>query len=201
MWKTARLITAASLLGITAAASFGGMAHAATNGGNLSTATLTGGSLAITGAAPGNFTGTLTGASQNLYSTLAGYTATDPTGSGSGWHLQIQASQFATTAPVHSLPVASLYMAAPTVACNVNTTPCTGVSAAPTVSITGEANALDNGAVALASTAVNTGMGAYDFTPADFAGQTGSQLKLVVPVGTYAGSYTSTLTVSIISAP
>jgi hypothetical protein len=44
----------------------------------------------------------------------------------------------------------------------------------------------------LASAAVDTGMGAYDLTPT---------FQLLVPAGTYAGAYTATFTVSILSSP
>jgi WxL domain surface cell wall-binding len=192
--KLASMAAAAALLLVSAAPAFAA--------GGISNAALTGGSLAITGAAPGNFSGTLSAASQNLYTTLAPFTATDPTGSGSGWHLTIQATSFiTTTTPVRTLPASSLYMAAPTVACTAATTPCLTTTSAPTV--TAGPYTLDSGtAVTLASSAVNTGMGAYDFTPADIAGgTTGMKLELVVPASAYAGSYNSTLTVSIVSLP
>jgi hypothetical protein len=194
MRKLTSLAAASALLLLTAVPSFAA-------GGN-STATLSGGALSITGAAPGDFSGTSTAGTQTLYSTLGHYNATDGTGSGAGWHLTMQATQFTTVStPVRTLPAGSLFMAAPAVACGTGN-PCGTTTSKPVIGITGQANALDTtSAVTVSSNAVDTGMGSYDFTPADFTGHTGSQLQLVIPAAAYSGSYTSTLTVSIITAP
>jgi hypothetical protein len=153
--------------------------------GGTSTLTVAAGSLSIAGAAPGNFTATLAGSDQQVYTTLAAYSATDSTGKGLGWHVTFQATQFACTNPTDvgcpvggdSLPANSLLMPPPTVACHTGTS-CSGRAAPPTISLASN-TAIDSGtAVTVASAAVGKGMGTYDFT----AGTIGSgNLQLTVP--------------------
>jgi hypothetical protein len=177
---------------------------AAQAAGGGSTLTVTAGTLTITGAAPGNFTATLTGADQQVYTTLGAYSASDTTGSGNGWHVTFQATQFACTSADagcpstgDSLPASSLLMAPPTVACATGTS-CNGRAAPPTIKISAN-TALDSGtAVSVASAASKAGMGGYNFTPGAIG--TGS-LQLTVPSYAYATTYHSTLTVSIVSGP
>ncbi|MBV9282120.1 MAG: WxL domain-containing protein [Chloroflexi bacterium] len=176
-------------------------AHAA--GGN-SVLTVTAGTLTITGAAPGNFSATLTGSDQQVYTTLGTYSASDTTGAANGWHVTFQATAFSCTvadavcpATGDSLPASSLLMAPPTVACAGGTS-CTGRAAPPAIKISAN-TALDSGAaVTVASAAAKTGMGTYTFTPGALG--TGA-LQLTVPSFAYATTYHSTLTVSIVSGP
>lgn len=199
MWKTTRLITVTALLGLSAAASFGGVAHAA--GGPTSLA-LTGGSLTVTGGAPGNFSANLNGANQTAYTSLASYDANDATGTGSGWNVTFQATQFtcvvATDAGCKTgfttLPLSSLSIAAPTAACASGST-CTG---SPTVSISGNTAVDVASAVKVLSAAVNTGLGSYTVTPGTIG--TG-QLALAIPGNALATTYHSTLTITVISGP
>jgi hypothetical protein len=172
--------------------------------GGANTLVLAAGSLSVSGAAPGNVTGSLTGADQNLYATLGTYTAADTTGTGNGWHLTFQATQFACTsadagcpAAGDTLPTSSILMPPPTVACASGTS-CSGRAAKPSLSISTN-TALDAGsAVAVASAASKTGMGTYNFTPGTIG--TGN-LQVTVPSYAYATTYHSTLTVSIVSGP
>jgi hypothetical protein len=165
---------------------------------------LTAGTLTITGAAPGNFTASLTGSDQQVYTTLGAYTAADTTGTGNGWHVTFQATAFNCTsadagcpATGDTFPTGSLLMAAPTVACASGTS-CAGRAVPPTISISTN-TALDSGsAVTVASAASKKGMGTYNFTPGAIG--TGS-LQLTVPSYAYATTYHSTLTVSIVSGP
>lgn len=199
MWKTTRLITVTALLGLSAAASFGGVAHAA--GGNTSVA-LTGGSLTVTGGAPGLFSATLTGANQTANTTLAPYTVDDATGSGAGWNVTFQATEFTCVvgtdagckAGFTTLPLSSLSIAAPTAACASGQT-CNG---SPTVPISA-ATAVDvASAVKVLSAAANAGMGTYTVTPGTIG--TG-QLQLAIPGNALATTYHSTLTITVISGP
>ena len=193
-----RVVLFAALLGLIPGAAF------ASSGGS-STLTITAGTLTISGAAPGNFTATLTGSDQQVYTTLGTYSAADLTGTGAGWNVTFQASRFSCTNGVDAgcpvggdqLPASSLLMAPPTVACASGTS-CTGRASKPTISIVAN-TALDGGAaVKIASAAVNTGMGTYNFTPGAIG--TGN-LQLTVPSYAYATTYHSTLTVSIVSGP
>lgn len=159
--------------------------------------TVTGGSLAIT-AAPtaGDFTAvTLDGTAKTTTATFAGFEVNDPRGTGAGWNVTVQATQFkewdgaAYVATGKTLALNSLSLAAPTVAADGTT------SAAP--SITAGPYSVDAAsAVKIASAATNTGMGKYDFTQA-----TASPLTLSIPTTAYAKSYRSTLTVSTVTGP
>ncbi len=199
MWKTPRLLSITALLALGAASSFSGVAHAA---GGATTATLSGGSLTIAGGAPGPFTAALTGANQTVDTSLAAYTVTDATGTGTGWNVTAQATQFTCVVSTDAgcktgfttLPLSSLTIAPPTAACASGST-CTG---SPTVSISA-ATAIDGAsAIKMLSAAANTGVGSFTVTP----GTVGSgQLALAIPGNALATTYHSTLTITVISGP
>lgn len=183
-------------------------------GGSTSFTTTAGTGLTLTGAAPGTLSGvTVNGQTQTQYTTLGSYTAADSTGTGTGWNVTFQATQFSCTAGTgtdkcptggNSLPTGSLTMAPPTVACDpaMNGTSCSGQGAVPSVAITSNTAIDAASAVKVASAAANTGMGTYDFTPGFVDTTSGHNLKLVIPSWVYAGTtYSSTLTVSINSGP
>lgn len=195
MRKLLPMIAAAGLFLVTSTAAFasGGTTSVAVNSGSLS----------LTGAAPGTFSATLTGADQTVASALASYTAADNTGTGSGWNITFQATAFTCTAgngqcPTggDSLPTGSLTMAPPTVSCNSS---CTGHGTPPSISIASNTT-IDGSAVKIASAAVQHGMGSYTFTAGQLGGA-GNALTLSVPGYAYATTYASTLTVSITSGP
>jgi hypothetical protein len=167
-----------------------------------SNVTVTGGSLSITNPTVGDFTGvTLDGTAKSTTATFAGFSATDARGTGAGWNVTAQASQFAEWDSSlndgaggyvdggKTLALGSLSMPAPTVA-KADTTS----SAVP--SITAGPYAIDAAsAVKIASAAANgTGMGSYDFTQ-------GGNLTLSIPASAYAKAYRSTVTVSVVTGP
>lgn len=174
--------------------------------GGSTTLTISGGMLTISGATPGAFTATLTGSDQQVYASLAPYTAADLTGTGSGWNITFQATQLTCTsadtgcpAAGDQFPASSLLVAVPSIACHALTS-CAGRAAKPTPSIASN-TAIDSGpAVKVASAAINTGMGTYDFAPGNTSGAN-TNLQLTVPSYAYATTYHTTLTVSIISGP
>jgi hypothetical protein len=199
---TLRLLAVALAAGALALPATGVLAA-----GGSTTLTITAGTLTLAGAAPGAFTATLTGSDQQVYSTLGNYTGADNTGTGAGWNITFQATQFSCThgtdtgCPVgnDTLPTSSLLIAPPTVACHSGTS-CNGRASVPSISI-GSNTAVDGGsAVKVASAAVNKGMGTYDFTPGNLNGAN-TGLQLAVPSYAYATTYHSTLTVSIVSGP
>lgn len=205
MRKITALIAAAGLMLFATDGAFAA-------GGSTSFTTTAGTGLTVTGAAPGTLAAvTLNGQVQTQYTTLGSYTAVDSTGTGSGWNVTFQATQFACTnsgnagdkcpSGGNSLPVGSLTMAPPTVACDANSS-CGGQAATPTISISGNTGVDVASAVKIASAAANTGMGTYDFTPGTVDGIAGHNLKLVIPSWVYAGAtYNSTLTVSMGTGP
>ena len=159
---------------------------------------VTGGSLAITTApTAGDFSGvTLDGTAKTTTASLDNFQVNDARGSGAGWNVTVQATQFAEhdgtgyVASGKTLPTSSLSLANATVA-SPDTT-----SADPTM--TAGAYTVDAGsAVKIASAAVDTGMGKYDIS---FAA-TAADLTLTVPATAYAKTYRSDVTLTLASTP
>jgi WxL domain surface cell wall-binding len=144
-----------------------------------------GGSLSIS-AAPISITDvTLTGVAQNnIAGTTTPWTAKDPTGTGAGWNLTIAATDFTNaeskTIAVTGFEVTLLDSAILLVDGNTKPT-----SSRTTASALGAAQKL-------VSADVDTGMGTYTLQPT---------FTLDVPAATYAGEYTSTVTLQMVSAP
>lgn len=180
-----RTRTIGLLVGVffAATAILGGTALAA------STVVLSGGTLTLTTPAVGNFTGvTLNGSAQSTTASMGTFTVTDARGTGVGWNVTVQATQF--TMAGHTLPMNSISMPAPTVAKIDNTS-------GDTPSITTGPYLIDNAsAVKITSAAADgTGMGSYTFNAIP------STLTLSIPANAYAGTYTSTVTVSVVTGP
>ena len=147
---------------------------------------VSGGALSITNPLAANFQNvTLNGADQDTTAALDAFSVTDARGTGVGWHVTAQATQFANAGATRSLAAGSLEMSEPTVAANGTT------SSDPTVAV--GPYTIDNGAVSIASAALNEGMGTYDFGA--------TTLTLAVPAETYVDTYLSTVTISQITAP
>ena len=114
------------------------------------------------------------------------FTVTDSRGAGVGWNVTVQASQF--TSGGHTLALNSVSMPQPSV--TKGTPQSTGL---PTI-MSGPYTIDSASAIKMASAAADgSGEGSYIFTP--------GLLTLSVPANTYAGTYTSTVTVSVISGP
>ncbi len=155
--------------------------------------TVSGGSLSISNPAAADFAGvTLNGTAQTKTTSLATFTADDSRGSGAGWNVTAQATRFAEhdgtlyVVAGKVLPTSSLTMSAPTVAANGTTSTPPSITAGPYT--------LDAGsAVKIASAAVDTGMGKYDFSA--------TTLSLTVPASAYAKTYRSDVTITVASTP
>jgi hypothetical protein len=161
-----------------------------------SNVTVTGGSLSITNPLVGDFAGiTLNGAAQTTTATFDTFSATDARGSGAGWNVTVQGTQFrefaagAYVTDGKALAANSLSMPAPTVAANGTS------STAPSIQA-GAPWAIDAAsAVKIASAATDTGLGKYDFQSA------GNTLTLSIPASAYAKTYRSEITVSVVTGP
>lgn len=151
---------------------------------------ITGGSLSLTQPTPGNFSAvTLNGQVQTTNADMGAFTVTDATGTGNGWNVVAQASQFTDSTNNLTLPTNSLNLSLPTVTAE------TGASDATTVTAAG--GNIDNATgVKVLSAALNGGMGTYDIAfPAN-------ALTLnLQPKDVKAGTYTSTVTVTVTSGP
>lgn len=148
------------------------------------TVVLTGGALAI--GTVNNFSypsTTLNGSAVNLTSSFA-VPVTDPTGSGAGWNLTAQIGTLTTGGVTPRTIAASNHT-------------LTGASVSG-VTGTGPTNAIPypmaipTTTAKIYNAALNTGMGQSTITLAT---------QLAVPANTYAGSYSATLTISIVSGP
>ncbi len=164
-----------ALLAIAAVMTFGSAASAAT-----STATLTGGTLSITAAASDfTYSGTLTGAAQNLSSSFA-LSVKDATGSKAGWNLQ--AAIGVLTAGTDTIVATNHTITGVTISAVVGTGPTNAIAVGQ----------IPTTAAKIFNAAINTGKGTSTET---FATQ------LTVPADAAAGTYTATLTVTLVSGP
>jgi hypothetical protein len=157
------------------------------------------------------------------------YFVKDMRGTGQGYHVTMQATQWKCTVTVSkgctvgtsTIPNGSFYMDVPQVACN-GTEPCTSHGAAPAVKMTTSLPIDAASAVVVAQAAANTGMGTYLFTPrtdvcganqqcyspagapltgATAAGQLGLYPVTSGTTATKNGTYSSTLTETVIAGP
>ena len=172
------------------------------------TLTVSGSDLAIGNVLVGDFSavkldGSGGAGAKSTDATFGLFNVTDPTGTGAGWKVTMSASQFTEVEPsgtAHTLPVGIMYlqdMADPTWVFGSKTLP----TIAATLDGDGEQVAVDEGTVQVASAAASettaafdgAGMGKYEFKAGEF--------ELSVPAGSFAATYTSTLTVSLTSGP
>jgi WxL domain surface cell wall-binding len=151
------------------------------------TAVLNGGTIAVTTPSVDDFASvTLNGAAQSTTAGMGTFDVTDARGTGVGWNVTVQADQF--DSGTHTLPMDSISMPAPSVGKIAATS-----GSVPSI-ISGPYHIDNASAVKIASAAGDgTGMGSYRFTP--------DVLTLSVPANAYAGTYTSTVTVSVNSGP
>jgi WxL domain surface cell wall-binding len=155
--------------------------------------TLTGGALSFsTTPSASDFPSTqLTGAQQTIHTNFANWGVKDATGSGAGWHVTFQASQFSGSGPI-TLPTGSLVLTTPVI------TPSGINLAVPPIS-EGATFTLDGGsAVGVVDALAGTGQGSWTMTQANLAG---GDLALTVPANAAAGTYTSNLTFTLSSGP
>ena len=152
---------------------------------DVTTATVTGGSLAITIPVADVFAAKVViGVAQTTTAPLGVFSVSDLRGTGVGWHVTAQATQF--TGVSHNLAVSSLSMSARTVTSPLTLSPDpTGLGGVSTIDAVA--------AVQIASAALNQGMGIYDFSA--------TTLTLTLPAAVYADTYSSTVTLSAITAP
>ncbi len=184
---------ATSFVALAVAASVATPAFAGTDPTDIS---VTGGDLTATTPTVGDFAAvTLDGTAKPTTASLGNWDVTDARGTGLGWHLTFQATQFAEWDTATStyvtngktLAANSLKMPAPSVVADGT------LSALPTI-LPGPYTLDGGSAVKVASAALDAGMGNYDFTP-------GGSLTLTVPSSAYAKTYRSEVTVSVVSGP
>jgi hypothetical protein len=184
----AGLLAAAMLLAVPTAAFATGTG---TTVPVAATAVFTGGALTFTGPAVPAFTATLAGVDQTVTQPQV-FEVSDATGSGLGWNITATSTFFTTSAPIHTLAIGSVTeQAAPVAACDA-TVACTVATTGLTYPYTLPSGASAPTATKMVSAAVNTGMGNQSST---------NTMRLAVPAATFSGSYSSTWTYSLVSAP
>jgi len=163
----------------------------ATSSATTGSVTLNAGTLAFVSAPPNvTFPGTtLTGLNLSLTATEA-IDISDATGSGTGWNVTGTSTTF--TSGGNTLPTTATTIAsAPSDACDTNST-CTLATNAITYPYTLPAGGTAPTATKLYDATAGTGMGDQTVTPT---------WALAVPATTKAGTYTSTWTLTLASAP
>jgi WxL domain surface cell wall-binding len=155
------------------------------------TASVTGGSLTETTASTPSVSVTLNGTDQVPTYTMAIATK-DQTGSGSGWNLTITSTTFSTGGgSPQTLSNTASEVKGVTSACARGT--CTNPTNSVSYPLTLPAgSAIPATPVKLFNAAVGTGLGDFTVTPT---------VGVTIPANAYAGTYTSTITLAVASAP
>jgi hypothetical protein len=199
--------TSASVLlgaGAAQAAACSGAVAVTTPCTDIGTLTFTAGSLTFTSPTVFTWAATDTGVDQGVLDTTTGHetmVVDDATGSGAGWNVTASSTQFTTGTillPTTALSLngsTSLATAAtiPTAACSTATT-CT----VPTDSSVTYPVAIGTTAVKIYDALVNTGLGSINL---GLPGANPMGWWLTIPANQKPGTYTSTITLEVISAP
>jgi WxL domain surface cell wall-binding len=190
------------------AAACGGPVPAGSNCTMTGTVDVAGGALTLTSPASLSWSATLTGTDQSAVDVVPGdqqYTVDDATGTGAGWHVTTSATTF--TSGSDTLPDAGTFVTNGSVssvsAASGPTATCTGTCTLPTdtttypVAITTAASSPT--AVTIYDASAGTGLGQVVIGGSAAANPVGWWVNL--PADTVAGTYTSTITMAIVSAP
>jgi hypothetical protein len=152
------------------------------------TANVTGGSLSESTDSTPSVRVTLDGTDQVSKYTMD-IATNDQTGSGSGWNLTISSTTFSSD-DGKTLPNTASQVTGVTSACAGGT--CTNPTNAISYPLTLPADEKPPTAVKLFNAAADTGMGDFTLTPT---------VDVTIPANAYAGTYTSTITLAVASAP
>lgn len=156
-----------------------------------STTSVTAGTLTETASGTPTISQTLNG-SDHTDSYSFSINADDATGSGTGWNMTITSTQFTTGGGTpHTLATSASSLTGVTVSC-VSGATCTNPTNAITYPLTVPAASTAPTAVKFFNAAANTGMGNFTLTPT---------INVTIPANAYAGTYTSTVTLAIVSGP
>lgn len=161
--------------------------------GSTGTATLAAGSLTFAAPATVSFGATLTGLDQTATATQA-LDIADATGSGAGWKLQATSTAFCTSGNAHCLAntATTVQGPGPTAACDALSTCTPATHGAGLYPYTLPAAAVAPTATTFFNATAGTGLGKQTVT---------ATFTVAIPANTYAGTYNSTWTYSLASAP
>jgi WxL domain surface cell wall-binding len=153
------------------------------------TATVTGaGALSLSHGSTASVSDTLDGSDQSVSYTLP-LTMNDLRGTGAGWNLTMTSTTFSNG--TQTLATNASTVASATSACTAGGT-CTNPTNSISYPLTIPAAATAPAAVKVFNAAANTGMGRFTITPT---------INVAIPGNSYAGSYTSTVTIAAVSGP
>lgn len=169
----------------------GALAAGAMADTGLVTGTVAAGTLSeVTAAAP-TFSVSLDGTDQTASYTLP-ITLTDSRGTGLGWNMTITSTQFTTGgASPNTLPTSASTITAVSSSCKPGST-CTNPTNSVTYPLGLPSGATAPTAVKLMNAALLTGLGKFTVTPT---------VSVSVPANSFAGTYTSTITLAVVSGP
>lgn len=190
MIKKMKKLAAIGIIASILVANIGTVAFAAVESNPK--AVITGGDLGIEDLAVADFTSiTLDGTTKTIDATVNPVILTDATGTGNGWTVSLKASKFtnatAQNISLNTLSDDSLVLGTVSVVAGDDSTPITN--------ITTEAGAIDNAlGVSIVNATTNEGMGKYTISMEPM------ELTLL-PKEAKAGTYTSTVTVTLTSGP
>lgn len=182
-----RKLTLLVVLGLAALAG----ATAAVAGNVTATATVTGaGALGLSHGATASVSNTLDGSDQTVLYTIP-LTLDDARGNGAGWNTTITSTTFTTGGGTpRTLPGASAISAVSST-CRAGGT-CTAATNSIGYPVSVPDGATAPAAVKFFNSAANTGMGRFTVTPT---------IGVTILGNAYAGSYSSTVTVAVVSGP
>ena len=166
------------------------LAAAAVAGTVTATATVSGaGSLALSNGSTATLTDTLDGTDQTVAYTLP-LTLTDARGTGAGWNLTVTSTTF-NDGSGHTLATGASSIGSVAMVCVAGGT-CTNPTNSIAYPLTMPAAASAPAAVKLFNSAAATGLGRFTVTPT---------INVSIPGNSYAGTYSSTITVAAVSGP
>jgi hypothetical protein len=175
----------AAMLGVLLLLPASGQAAAVT-----STGTVTGSILSAATSATPSFSANLDSGDSTQNYTIP-LTIQDTRGTGAGWNLTVTSTTFTTGGGTPSLlSTTASSLTAVNSSCSTGT--CTNPANAQTYPITVPAAASAPTAVKFFNTTANNGMGRFTITPT---------VGVTIPQNAFAGTYTSTVTLSIVSGP
>ena len=159
--------------------------------GVITTSTgITGGALTLASPGTASLSATLTGADQVATGSLGKATVKDATGSGAGWNVTISGTPFTTGGGTpRTLPATALEVTGVATSGVAGRAPTNSVSYGSGITVPLGASVTP---VKMFNAAANSGMGTVELTPA---------VSLAVAADTYAGTYSSNLTVSVVAGP
>jgi hypothetical protein len=153
-------------------------------------ATVNGDALTMVAADSPSLSTTLDGTDQTISDTFA-IDVNDPRGTGAGWNLSITSTTFSTGGGTpHMLPANAAAISAVGVACDQGT--CSNPDSSVELPVTVPADVTAPTAITFFNATADSGMGDFTVTPT---------YRVTIPANTYAGEYSSTITITVATGP